>query len=460
MILSGRWIVPISSPPIENGAIVVENDRILDLGPLELIQLRYPHRSHRKFESSALLPGFVNVHSHLELTILRGYLEGLDFWRWIRTLTRAKYEVLNRDNLLHSAILGAIEAIRSGVTTVADPMDIGTSLEAILQTGLRGVVYQEVFSPRPEEADEALESLTRKLAGLEAQLLRQTKRRGRVTLGISPHAPYTVSAPLFQKVRALAKSKRLPTCIHLAESAAETQFLQDGTGPIGDSFRERGITWDPPGCTPVEYLNRLGILDPSLLLVHCIRLTPADYSVLRERGIGVAHCPKSNWKLGHGYMKLKQMRQQGIRVGLGSDSVASNNTMDLFEEMRFAMANPSFLEHDTFPEADERPSAADALRLACLGGAEALGLADQIGSIEKGKQADIIAVGLGKPHLLPVFSPAATLVYSAKASDVHFTMVAGEVLFDEGRIDPFSESELAGPIEEAREKLRNASNPN
>lgn len=461
MILSGRWVVPISAPAFENGAVVIQGDRIIDVGSVEEIRKGYPNQPWKNFPTSVLLPGLVNVHSHLELTILRGYLEGLDFWRWIRRLTQTKYQVLSRDDLLNSALLGAVEAIRAGITTLADPMDIGTSLEAILMAGLRGILYQEVFSPDPAESDVALESLRSKLGNLEGQLAHWPDRRSRVSTGVSPHAPYTVSGRLFQKVHEFARSQDLPVCIHLAESDAETALLRDGSGPIADSYRERGIAWKAPECTPVEYLERLGVLGRSMLLVHCVRLTASDFAVLQERGVSVAHCPKSNVRLGHGFMNLREMLRRGIPLGLGSDSVASNNAMDLFEEMRFALANPSFFGNtEASPNASEQLSAAAVLRLATLGGAEALGLAAEIGSLEPGKQADLIAVDLARPHVLPVFSPIDALVHAAKASDVHLTMVAGEILYEAREVGTISEPALCRSVEKIREKLLHAPGQN
>src|SRR3990172_6190710 len=170
MILTSPWVVPVSAGYIENGALVVEAGRITDVGSAGRICSRYPRHSVKHFRDAVLMPGFVNVHAHLELSILRGYLEGMDFWRWIRELTRTKYEVLTPDDILVSALLGAIESIRAGITTVADPMDLGGSLEAVLNTGLRAVLYQEIFSPRPEEADEALGRLEANLRQRRLQI--------------------------------------------------------------------------------------------------------------------------------------------------------------------------------------------------------------------------------------------------------------------------------------------------
>jgi 5-methylthioadenosine/S-adenosylhomocysteine deaminase len=468
MILSGRWVVPVSSPPLDHGAIAIEGSQILEVGSLENVCRHHPGHWVKSFPDTALLPGFVNVHSHLELTAMRGYLEELDFWRWIRTLTRTKYEVLNEEDILTSALLGAIEAVRAGVTTVADPMDIGASLDAVLATGLRGVLYQEVFSPKPAEAEQTLESLQEKLNLLESRLALWpdgarikpralnsgddlAPRRQRVTLGVSPHAVFTVSAPLFQKSARFAQARNYPVCIHAAESEAETAFVKDGSGPIMESYRQRDIGWSAPRTSPTAYLHDLGILTPGTLLVHCIRLAPTDYDILRKQGVCVAHCPKSNARLRHGFMNLNAMREHGIPTGLGTDSVASNNAMDLFEEMRFAAGNPCWTNAGCAGFSTQ-----DALRMATLGGAEALGLASSIGSLEPGKQADVIAVDLSQPHHLPVFSPIDALVLSARASDVVFSMVAGEALFERSPANGPLEPSLTQSIQKLREKLQNA----
>jgi cytosine/adenosine deaminase-related metal-dependent hydrolase len=467
MILSGRWVVPVSSPPLKHGAIVVEGSRILEVGSHEAIVRSYPGHKMKSFPEAALLPGLVNVHTHLELTVLRGYLEGLDFWQWIRTLTRTKYEVLNHDDILVSALLGSMEAVRAGITTVADPMDIGASLDAVLATGLRAVLYQEVFSPKAAEAGPVLQSLKDKMALLESRLSRwpegtrlQAKaqngaedlalRRHRVTLGISPHALFTVSAPLFQKAASFAREHKYPVCIHAAESEAETELVKNGSGPIMDSFRSRGIEWSPPVTTPIGYLQSLGVLNRGTLLVHCIHMQPSDYEILQKQGVCVAHCPKSNVRLQHGFMNLASMRSHQILTGLGTDSVASNNSIDVFEEMRFASANPCWMA------GQQRLSSQEALRMATLGGAEALGMSNSIGSLEREKQADIIAVDLSQPHNLPVFSPIDALVLSARASDVVFNMVAGEVLFEDDSGRGVLELPLRQSIQQVLGKLENA----
>ncbi len=274
MILSGRWVVPVSSPPLEQGAIVVEGSRILEVGLLETICKQYPGHLLKSFPEAALLPGFVNVHSHLELTVLRGYLEGLDFWRWIRTLTRTKYEVLNEEDILASALLGSVEALRAGVTTVADPMDIGASLDAVLATGLRAFSIKKSFRRSPPKRTQALQSLKQKIHLLKARLARwpeghassdQVDRRKR-RLDRPPPAACDagrVSARALHRQCAivpedcdLCSEHNYPVCIHAAESEAETQLVKNGSGPMMESLQQRGIHWNPPRTSPIAYLQQ------------------------------------------------------------------------------------------------------------------------------------------------------------------------------------------------------------
>ena len=468
MILSASWVIPVSSPPICEGAVVLDGERIQDLGPTAEMRRSYPEQEVRDFKGAALMPGLVNVHSHLELTLLRGCLENLGFWDWIRRLTRIKYELLTREDLKISALAGACEAMRAGVTTLGDAMDLGASLDALTASGLRGVLYQEIFSPRPEEAGERLADLEAKLANLKARIeTEDVRRRGcaggrsnRIVPGVSPHAPFSVSGPLFRKVGRWAASRGLPVCIHVAESEEESLLIEEGKGPMAEALRSRGIQWSAPGCSPVQYLDRLEVLSPGTLLVHCLRLRPPDLPILKQSGVSVAHCPKSNWKLGHGWMDLKQVFQAGIPLGLGSDSVASNNSMDLFEEMRFGLFNPSWFSRRKEPLAAGGTRggfrAEQALHLATLGGAEALGLSSSIGSLETGKQADLIAVDLTGIHTMPVFSPVTAIVHSARASDVILTMVGGEVLFEKGTVTTLDEADLKKHIGRIQLKTRSA----
>ena len=466
MILSARWILPITSKVISNGAIVIQGNKIKDFGLASRILNQYPNETVYKYPGSAILPGLINVHSHLELTILRGYLENLGFWDWIKEISHVKYKVLTLEDIGISSLLGACEAIRSGVTTLGDVVDLGPALDAFLQSGLRGIIYQEMFSPVNSDASRVMEELKNKLKRHKKAIINFNKNKSksietfksRLTLGISPHSPYTVSPTLFDLINQFSELHQMPVCIHIAESIEETNLIMYGTGPISDGLVNRGIEWKIPGCTPVEYLDRLGLLSNKVLLVHCIQLEASDYDVLKKNNVSVAYCPKSNFKLRTGFMNLNKMLQKKIKVGLGTDSVASNNNMDLFEEMRMAVFNPSWLETDGNNKNNSRKEdqfgAYKALKMATLGGALTLGLSDSIGSIEIGKKADLISVDLSKAHTRPTFCPVTTLVFAARGADVNMTMVDGKFLFKDNQILTFNESKLYESVEVIEQRLK------
>jgi 5-methylthioadenosine/S-adenosylhomocysteine deaminase len=446
MLYRAKWVVPIAGDPIEDGGVLVRGDRIAAIDKAAALEGSLSHFEVQELGEVALLPGLVNTHSHLELTLMRGLLEESDFREWIGRLTDIKLNRMTGDDLIDSARLGALEAVHAGVTCCGDTCDSGLALDALLESGIRGVVYQEVFGPDPAQAPESLARLGEKVAVLEDR----AGDSGRVRIGVSPHAPFTVSADLFRGVAGLARERALPMAIHAAESVAEERFMRDGAGPFADRLAERKIPWTPPGVSTVAYLRDLGVLGCRPLLVHAVQATDADAEAIAESGAAVAHCPKSNAKFGHGVAPLASLLARGVTVGLGTDSVASNNVVDMLDEARAAVLMARAIGRDA-----GALSARRALELATIGGARALGLDAEIGTLEVGKSADLCAIALDGLHAAPVYDVETALVFSASARDVVMTVCGGRVVFDAQSLTPtlLDEPRLRARMREIRTRI-------
>lgn len=412
-----RWVVPISSAPIANGVVTVDGSAIVYVGPAQ----HGPTGREHDLGDVVLMPGLVNAHCHLELTAMRGFLEDLDFRSWILRLTGARRAVLDRDALLDSARYGLEEGVRAGITSYADTCESGTVIVAMREAGVRGVMFQEVFGPDPKQCGESIAGLRERVGSLrylESPLVR---------VGISPHAPYTVSDDLFRATAALAREQALPMAIHIAEGELEQQLVVHGEGAFAEGLRRRGIATPPRARSPIELLATLGVLDVSPLLIHCVRADERDIEGIVATRSSVAHCPVSNAKLGHGIAPLTELLNAGAVVGLGTDSMASNNRMDVLEEARIGL-----LAQRTVTRSPTAPTAATMLELATLGGARAIGLDAAVGSLEVGKQADLAAFAL-EPHG-PIQDPTTAAVFSITGARATFVAVAGRVLVQNGSL--------------------------
>lgn len=325
--------------------------------------------------------------------------------------------------LVASARAGIAEGLSAGITTYADTCGFGVVHGAMRQMGVRGLMYQEVFGPQPEQCEESM----RGLRSCVESLVREDTAL--VRTGVSPHAPYSVSDELFSRCASFAIEHGLPMAIHAAESEAETRLVREGAGAFGDALRARGIEVAPRATSTIELLERTGALAARPLLVHCVQVSDDDMALIRTRGCSVAHCPASNAKLGHGIAPLAAFLDAGIVVGLGTDSVASNNRMDLFDEARLAI-----LMQRVRSRMPDTVSPAKALDLATIGSARALGLEAEVGSLEAGKSADIAVFAIDPVRDTPSFDPAAALVLAAGGRHARFVMVAGHVLVQDGEL--------------------------
>lgn len=440
---SARWVLPVAAAPIRDGAVLVdEAGRIAAVGPAAAVPL--PVGAARvDLEDAALLPGLVNVHGHPELAALRGLLDDLPFHEWIPALNHAKRTAaLSEEDYAVAARWTCIESLAAGITTVGATEDSGAAQGALLEAGMRGIVFREVFGPAPEQAEAALAELRAKVDAM------RTCETDRIRVGISPHAPYTVSDRLFRLAADYSLAEGLPMAIHAAEADVEHRLVREGDGPFAAGLRSRGIETPPRGRSTVELLDRLGLLRTRPLLIHCVQVDGDDRRRIADAGATVAHCPAANARLGHGIAPLLEMLEAGITVGLGTDSVASNNRLDVFEEARLAQI---------FQRARLRSasvlSAEMLLRMATLEGARALGLEDRIGSLEVGKEADLCAVSLAGPHIVPCHDPTSALFHAARAPDVVLTVIQGRVLYRDRRVLSLDEAALRPRVEEVARRL-------
>ncbi len=445
-----RWVLPVSSPPIADGAIAVDGQQIISVGTRSELLPLFKEATTLDLGESAIIPGLVNAHSHLELTAMRGFLEGeaANFFAWLRKLTRARLDRMTVDDLRVSASWGACEAARAGVTCVADASDAGLqSINALRDVGLRGIVFQESFGPDPRLAQENFEKLTAKVAVL------RERETSLVNVGVSPHAPYTVCSQQLQMISRFALDEKLPLMMHAAETKMEVSFLREGRGPFAEGLRSRGIEWQAPGVSTIQYLHEVGLLETRPLLAHCIQVDEADLEAIKQTETRVVHCPKSNAKLGHGVAPFAKMVEKGIKVGLGSDSVASNNTCDLLEEARFALllarSNIAF-GGDVICDLN----CDDILHAATLGGAQSLGLDGKVGGLTEGLQADFAVVSLDGTHQTPSYGPAETLIFASSGRDVTMTVVAGREVYRDGHVITVDEERLRARMNEIARKLR------
>lgn len=418
-IYTARWVLPITAPSLEHGAVAVDGGRIAFVGPAN----EAPPGERSDLGECALMPGLVNVHTHLELTVMRGWLEDLPFRKWIIRLTKARQQILDADTLLASARMGIAEGLLAGITTYADTCESGVVHQALRDMGARGLMYLEVFGPDPGQAPESLKTLGERLSSLRSDDTHLVRS------GISPHAPYSVSDALFRSSAALAISEDLPIAVHAAESEAEQRLVTEAQGDFADALRARSIDVAARGESTIELLDRAGLLRARPLLIHCVQATGDDIRRMADNDCAIAHCPASNAKLGHGVANLSGFLDAGIRVGLGSDSVASNNRMDILDEARLALLLGRAVgrKWTAFP-------ATMGLELATISGARALGLDSEIGSLDVGKSADLAAFPLDGLHAQPVQDPESALVFATAGRGAALVTVAGNELVKNGRL--------------------------
>ena len=423
-VIDARWIVPVvpDNTILRDYSLVIDQGRILALIPTADAKIQYQGRSHHNLEDHVLTPGLVNLHTHAAMTLLRGFADDLPLMRWLQEhIWPAEGRHVSPEFVRDGTELACWEMLRGGITCFNDmyffPQE---AAEAARATGIRGSLGITVFefpSAYGNNADDYL------LKGLEAR--DRWLDDPLISFCLAPHAPYTVADRTFDRIATLSAELDLPIHIHVHETNDE----------INGSLKDHGVR-------PLRRMERLGLLGAGLIAVHAIHLNPDEIELLATHGCHIAHCPTSNMKLASGIAPVAAMLQRGVSVGLGSDGAASNNRLDLFQEMRHA----ALLAKVATGDAAALP-AHQALTLATLQGARALGLDALIGSLEVGKQADIIAVRLDDWLIQPCFDPVSHLVYVAGREDVSHVWVNGRLRIEDKKTLDFNLGTLLDKVE-------------
>jgi 5-methylthioadenosine/S-adenosylhomocysteine deaminase len=367
------WVLPVDLPPIPDGAVLLDDAGRIVAVDRDAHVPRPEHATEIDLGQLTLLPGLVNTHTHLELTGFAGAVVADDFLEWIRQVIAVKAE-RSHERFLEAAARGIREMWAAGVTTISDTGSTGAVIEAMASLGAAGDAHHEVFGAHPDQAEAAMRPFSRALDRLARHAT------GRITLGLAPHAPYTVSGALYAASADLARAHGAPMAVHIAEPAGEMALLRDFSGPFADDWRRQGIPRpSPDAVTPLEYLERHRVLSPRTLCVHAIGATPDDAARMARHGAAVAHCPRSNRTHHQADAPLALFLRHGLRVGLGTDSEISVAPPDLLAEARMARALGGW-------------SAEATLRALTLGGAEALGREHASGALRVGHWGDLVAI--------------------------------------------------------------------
>ncbi|MDS4019023.1 MAG: TRZ/ATZ family hydrolase [Candidatus Competibacter sp.] len=429
-LLQARWIVPVEPEGrvLEHHAIAIQNGRILAILPQDEAATRYNTETDLRLDRHVLIPGLINAHTHASMTLLRGLADDLPLMAWLQDhIWPAEARWVDPEFVRDGTRLAIAEMLRGGAICFNDMYFFPeVTAAAAREAGIRacvGLIALDFPTAYARDLDEYLSK------GLT--LHDQLKTDPLVRAAFAPHAPYTVSAPALERIGRLADDLKIPVHIHVHETATE----------VAD-FQARH------GCRPLERLEHVGLLSPRLLAVHMTQIETAEIDRLAQAGVHVAHCPESNLKLASGFCPSARLDAAGVNVAIGTDGAASNNDLDLFGELRTA----ALLGKGVAGDAAALP-AARVLRMATLNGARALGLADQTGSLEPGKAADIVAVDLGAPETEPVYHPISQLVYATGRHQVTDVWVAGRRLLADRRLTTLDLAELIRRARDWRRKI-------
>jgi len=434
LLVTGGTVVTMNARfrVIEDGAIAIRGDKILAIGPSVEIATRYTPARRILARGKLVLPGLINTHGHAPMVLFRGIANDLTLQDWLeKYIFPAEARNVTEEFVIWGTRLAALEMIRGGITTYADMYYFEDAVARETKAaGMRGILGQTIIDFPVPDAKTPADGLVR-----AEEFLKRWKGDPLIRPAVAPHAIYTNSKETLQSAAELARRHKAPLLIHVAETKRE----------LDDSLAKNGMT-------PVAYLDSLGLLGPSMLAAHCVWVNDADIALLARNQVGCAHNPSSNMLLASGVAPVPAMLAGGVRLGLGTDGAAgSNNDLDLMEEMDLAAKLQKVSRMD--PQALE---ARQALVMATIGGARALHMESEIGSLEVGKKADLIVLNLNSPHAVPLYDLYAQIVYSLKSSDVQTVVVGGKVIMHDRRVLTLNEAEIIARAREYRVQVKHS----
>jgi 5-methylthioadenosine/S-adenosylhomocysteine deaminase len=435
LLVTARWLIPIepAATVLENHAIAVRDGIIVDIAPAASAKARYRAARVVDLPGHVLMPGLINAHGHAAMTLFRGLADDYPLMTWLQDyIWPAEGQYVCEEFVRDGVELAIAEMLRSGTTCFSDMYFFpGAAAEAAHRNGMRAQITFPVFDMPSAWGTNADDYLHKGLAVRDA-----FKHSRYVTIGIGPHAPYTVGDESMQKALTYAEELDMPMQIHLHETAFE----------VDDAVAKTGVR-------PLHRLHALGLLSPRLQCVHMTAIDDSDIAILQKTGAHVVHCPESNLKLASGFCPVHRLQQAGINVALGTDGAASNNDLDLFAELRTA----ALLAKAVAGDATAMPAHA-ALRMATLNGAIAMGADDRIGSLRAGKQADFIAIDLDTLETAPLYDVASQLAYTNASRNVTHAWVAGECLMQDRELTQLNAAELKARAVAWQQKLAHLRN--
>ncbi|HTE14889.1 MAG TPA: TRZ/ATZ family hydrolase [Burkholderiales bacterium] len=429
-LITARWVIPVlpRDTVLEHYAVAVANGVIIDVLPSNTALERYPATPAIDLPDHALIPGLINLHTHTAMTLMRGLADDLPLMTWLHGhIWPVESRIVNADFVRDGALLACAEMLRGGITCFNDMYFFPeATAQAALQAGMRAAIGMIAVEFPSAYASDATDYLAKGMA------LRDSLRdESLLSFCLAPHAPYTVSDATFERIAIYAAELDVPVHTHLHETQDE----------IRDSLTAHGIR-------PIQRLKNFGLLGPNLIAVHAVHLTPEEITLLAEHGCHVAHCPSSNLKLASGHAPIHALLQAGVNVGLGTDSAASNNRLDLLSELRLAALLGKLGANDA-----AAIPARQALEMATINAARALGMEAKIGSLEIGKRADITAINLGAPELAPCYQPLSHIAYSAGREHVSHVWIDGVLRVCEGQLTSLDSADIVARAASWRNKI-------